>query len=51
VSVTERDVEGRPSLSADAVLGPLAPGDYIIELTVGAGSAEEKQLIAIRLVR
>jgi VWFA-related protein len=51
VSVTERDVEGRPSLSADAVLGPLAPGDYVIELTVGAGVEEEKQLVAIRVVR
>ena len=51
VSVTEREVEGRPSLSADAALGPLAPGDYIIELTVGASGAEEKQLIAIRVVR
>jgi VWFA-related protein len=51
VSVTERDVDGRPTLSADAVLGPLAPGDYLIELTVGAGAEEEKQLVAIRVVR
>ena len=51
VSVTERDVEGRPTLSADAVLGPLAPGDYLIELMVGGGAEEEKQLVAIRVVR
>jgi VWFA-related protein len=51
VTVTEREVEGRPTLSADAVLGPLAPGDYLIELTVGAGGEEEKPLVAIRVVR
>ena len=39
VAVTEREVDGRPSLSADATLGPLAPGDYVIELTVGAAGA------------
>lgn len=51
VTVTEREFEGLPSLAADAVLGPLAPGDYIVELIVGAGTESEKQLVAIRVVR
>ena len=49
VSLTEREVEGRLLLGLDAVLGPLAPGDYIIEITGTAGSATETRLLAIRV--
>jgi hypothetical protein len=52
VAVTERELDGHhPSLAADAVLGPLAPGDYLIELVAGAGAETERQLVAIRIVR
>lgn len=49
VTLTEREVEGRLLLGLDAVLGPLAPGDYVIEITGTAGADTETRLIAIRV--
>jgi VWFA-related protein len=49
VTLTEREAEGRLLLGLDAVLGPLAPGDYLIEITGTAGSATETRLLAIRV--
>jgi len=49
VNVTERDVNGRPSVAADVNLAPLTAGDYVIELTIGSGEKSEKKLIAIRV--
>jgi VWFA-related protein len=51
VTVTERELEGGPVVNADLSLAPLSPGDYVIELTVGAGEVTEKKLVAIRVVR
>jgi VWFA-related protein len=50
VNLTERDVNGRPSVAADVNLAPLTAGDYVIELTVGSGAGTERKLIAIRVV-
>jgi len=49
VTLTEREVDGRLMLGLDAVLAPLAPGDYVIELTGTAGADTETRLIAIRV--
>jgi len=49
VTLTEREVEGRPMLGLDAILAPLAPGDYVIEVTGTAGGVTETRLIAIRV--
>jgi hypothetical protein len=51
VSVTERDVEGGPQVAIDVNLAPLSDGDYVIELTVGRGSDEQRALVAIRILR
>ncbi len=51
VALTERDAGAGPALAADVLLGPLAPGDYLIEVVVGTGAETEKQLVPIRIVR
>ena len=51
VSVTEREVLGRPGIAADLNLAPLSAADYVIELIVGAGSQMERRFIAIRVVQ
>jgi hypothetical protein len=51
VNVSERDVDGRPMLGLDLNLAPLTAGDYVIEVTAGAGEATDKKLLAIRIVR
>ena len=50
VSVTERDVLGRPGVAADLTLAPLSAGDYVIEITLGRGAETEKKLVAIRVL-
>ena len=49
--MTERDVLGRPGIAADVNLAPLSAADYVIELTVGAGSETERRFIAIRVLQ
>ena len=49
VTLTERDRDGSPMLAADLVLAPLAVGDYVIEVTTGAGSRMEKTYVALRI--
>lgn len=49
VTLTEREVEGRLMLGLDAILAPLAPGDYVIEVSVTAGTMTEKRLVGIRV--
>ncbi len=49
VSLTER--AGTPTvLIADVMLGPLAAGDYALELTITAQSAPRRTLLAFRVV-
>src|SRR5439155_26463622 len=43
VSVTVSEPpSGEPALAADVNLAPLAPGDYVIEVTAGAGGVNER---------
>ena len=53
VLVTERTEEGTGQrwMTADLALAALSPGDYAVELEVGAGGAPRKILTAIRVVR
>jgi VWFA-related protein len=37
--------------AAELSLGPLAPGDYIIEITAGRGAEIERRFVAFRVVR
>ena len=50
VTVTERDSDGTAVVAADLILGPLAEGDYVIELVVGSGAETERRFVAIRIV-
>ena len=47
-TVTERDPM---TLAIDINLAPLGPGDYLVEVLVGAGAETEQRLIAIRVVQ
>ena len=49
-TVTEREVNGQPMLAVDVNLAPLGPGDYVIEVTAGAGTDTVRRLVAIRVV-
>jgi VWFA-related protein len=52
VQVREKtDEDGQRWLVADAVLAPLAPGEYVIELSFTNGGGERKVLTAIRVTR
>lgn len=49
VTLTERDRDGSPMLAADLTLAPLAVGDYVIEVTAGAGARSERVFVALRI--
>lgn len=51
VTLTERLDDGRRVLMADVVLGPLAAGDFALELTVVNGETPTRTLLAFRVVR
>jgi hypothetical protein len=62
LTVTERPREGQgasgaagapapTALAVDLNLAPLGPGDYVIDVTAGAGPEVERRLIAIRVVQ
>lgn len=51
VAVSERTSAGARVLAADLNLAPLTAGDYVIEVTVGAGDRSERRLAAIRVTR
>lgn len=50
VTLTERESPDGTMLVADAVLGALAPGDYVVEVTVAAASGTKTTLVAFRVV-
>ncbi len=50
VTLSEQDGASGPLLVADALLAPLAPGDYVVELVVTAGDVTRRTLIAFRVV-
>ena len=45
------DEDGQRWLTADAVLAPLAAGEYLVELSVAGGGGERQVLTAIRVTR
>ncbi len=49
ITLTEREVDGRLMLGLDAILAPLAPGDYVIEVTATLGTTTETRLVGIRV--
>lgn len=50
-SATDIQSTGTTVLAADIALTQLAPGDYVVEVVVGAGAASETKLFAFRVVR
>jgi len=50
ITLTEIARDGRPVLALDGLLAPLAPGDYVVEVTAGAAGKTETRLVAIRVV-
>jgi hypothetical protein len=44
------EADGSHWLSAQAALAPLAPGDYLIEVTATSGGAQQRTLTAFRVV-
>ena len=51
VQVGETDEDGQRWLTADAMLAPLAPGEYLIEVSFSNGDGERKIQTAIRVTR
>jgi VWFA-related protein len=51
VSVSERAEGDRTVLTADLQLAPLAPGDYVIELSFSRGDQRREYWLAIRVIR
>ena len=51
VQLTERPADKAPVLAADLVLAPLAEGEYVIEVIVGAATTPERRYFALRVVR
>ena len=49
VTVTEHSTAEQSVVAADLNLAPLAPGDYVIELTVASGTQTETRFVAIRV--
>jgi VWFA-related protein len=51
VQLTERDRDGRAVVAADVGLSALAPGDYVLEVTVARAGNETRRYVPIRMVR
>lgn len=51
VTLTERPATSGSVLAADVNLGPLAPADYVIEVTAGHGTDTERKLVAFRVIQ
>ena len=49
LNVTERSTGDHSVLAIDLSLGSLGPGDYLLEITAGAGTTTDRKLIAIRI--
>ena len=50
ITLTEIERDGRHVLALDGLLAPLAPGDYVVEVTAAAGGRTETRLVGIRVV-
>jgi VWFA-related protein len=58
LTLTERPRDGQgaagdapTALALDLNLAPLGPGDYVIDVTAGAGTEVERRLLAIRVIQ
>ena len=51
VRLSEREVDGRATLTADVNLAPLAAGDYVIELVAGRGPDETRTFVGFRVLQ
>ena len=49
ISTVREDAGGRAAV-AEAMLASLAPGDYLVELTLGDGGSRQVVMMAIRIV-
>ena len=49
MALTARAADGRQFVDADLTLAPLAPGDYVIEVTAAHGGETARRLVAIRV--
>jgi hypothetical protein len=50
VTIEARDADGQHVVVADATLASLAPGDYLVELTLGEGGSHHSIILAFRIV-
>ena len=50
VAIEAREEDGQHVVVADATLASLAPGDYVVEVTVGDGGARHSIIVAFRIV-
>lgn len=50
IAVEAREGDGQHLAVADATLSSLAPGDYVVELTLGEGVAHRTVIVAFRIV-
>jgi VWFA-related protein len=50
-ALTSRDDDGRAVVVLDLNLAPLSEGNYVIELTGTAGTEQERELLAFKIVR
>ena len=50
-TMTERSATSGSVLAADVNLGPLAPADYLLEVTASHGADTERRLVAFRVIR
>jgi VWFA-related protein len=51
VALSERVEGDRTVLTADLQLAPLAPGDYVLELSTSRGGMTKQQWLALRVIR
>ncbi len=50
VDIEAHEADGQRVAVAEAALAPLAPGDYLVALTVGEGGSNQTVMIAFRIV-
>jgi VWFA-related protein len=50
IALTEIDRDGRQVLALDGLLAPLAPGDYVFEVTATVNGQSQTRLVGIRVV-
>jgi len=49
IALTEIERDGRQVLAVDGLLAPLAPGDYVFEVTGSGGGKSDTRFVAIRV--